>query len=152
MDSERFAILIRTIYTAVNELEAMFDGRPFTPDGHMVGSIGEALASHHYGIRLHPPSHRVHDGHIDGKQVQIKATQGSRIAISSEPDHLLVLSLKRDGTFTEAYNGPGTHVWQAVSYKPMPKNGQHQISLTKLGVLQSLVPSEMRIAVLNHAV
>jgi hypothetical protein len=33
----------------------MFPGRHFTPDGHMVGSFGEALAAHHYGIELTCP-------------------------------------------------------------------------------------------------
>jgi hypothetical protein len=30
----------------------MFPGGHFTPDGHMVGSIGEAIAAYHYGIDL----------------------------------------------------------------------------------------------------
>jgi hypothetical protein len=147
MKPERFSFLIRSIYAAVNELEDMFPGRHFTPDGHMVGSIGEALASHHYGITLHPSSHQVHDGHINGKQVQIKATQGKRIAISSQPDYLLVLRINSDGTFAEAYNGPGRPVWQMVGHKPMPKNGQHQISLLALAAIQLGVSSDDRIPV-----
>jgi integrase len=35
-------------YCLIDELEAMFKGRHFTPDGHTVGSIGEAIAAHHY--------------------------------------------------------------------------------------------------------
>ena len=145
MNPEHFSQLIKSIYSAVAELEAMFKGRYFTPDGHMVGSIGEALASHHYGITLHPPSHKVHDGHINGKQVQIKATQGNRIAMSSEPDYLLVLRIKKDGTCTEAYNGPGRPVWHTVCHKPMPKNGQHQIRLAALAAIQLGAPFGDRI-------
>jgi hypothetical protein len=40
---ERFSELLKQIYSAVEQLEAMFPGRHFTPDGHMVGSIGEAI-------------------------------------------------------------------------------------------------------------
>ena len=52
MNKERFPQLLRSIYDAVDELERMFPDRHFTPDGHLVGSLGEALASFHYGIVL----------------------------------------------------------------------------------------------------
>src|SRR5262245_63415335 len=103
----------------------MFHGRHFTPDGHMVGSLGEALARYHYRIELAAASLYCHDGTCDGKQVQIKATQGKRIALSSEPEHLLVLLLLRDGSIEERYNGPGGPVWKTVAHKPRPKNGQY---------------------------
>ncbi len=32
---------VADIYRAVRELEANYPGRKFTPDGHLVGSIGE---------------------------------------------------------------------------------------------------------------
>jgi hypothetical protein len=32
---------VAAIYCAVEELEALYPGRKFTPDGHLVGSIGE---------------------------------------------------------------------------------------------------------------
>ncbi len=57
MDEKRFPEIIREIYRLVQELEAMFPGRRFTPDGHMVGSIGGAIASYCYGIKLFSPSH-----------------------------------------------------------------------------------------------
>jgi len=36
---------VAKIYEAVEELRQEFPGRPFTPDGHLVGSIGEVIAS-----------------------------------------------------------------------------------------------------------
>lgn len=98
----------------------------------MVGSLSEALAQYHYRIELADASAYCHDGTCDGKQVQIKATQGNRIALSSEPEHLLVLSLLRDGSIEEQYNGPGAPVWKLVAQKPRPRNGQYQISLSSL--------------------
>lgn len=44
--------IIREIYSLVNRLEGMFEGRYFTPDGHMVGSLGEVLVSYYYGLEL----------------------------------------------------------------------------------------------------
>ena len=146
MNESRFPEIVQSIYAAVAELEAMFPGRKFTPDGHMVGSLGEALAAHYYGITLHGASFECHDGMCEGKSVQVKATQGGRIAITSEPELLLVLRLRPDGSFTEEYNGAGHRVWSLVSHKQRPKNGQHQVSLAALRKLMSNVPEAERLA------
>ena len=145
MDIDEFPKVIRSIYDAVDALERMFPGRHFTPDGHMVGSLGEALAAYHYGIELFGASAHRHDGTCMGRKIQVKATQGERIALSSEPEHLLVLRLSRDGGFIEEYNGPGAPVWDVVSHKPRPKNGQYQVSLVTLRKLMSAVASSNRL-------
>lgn len=76
---------IREIYKIVKELESMF-GRPFTPDGHMVGSNGEILAAYHYELELLPLSTLVHDAVSKyGKLVQSKATQSTSVSLRSEP-------------------------------------------------------------------
>ena len=36
---------IKILYSISQELEDLFPGRHYTPDGHMIGSIGEALAA-----------------------------------------------------------------------------------------------------------
>ena len=46
--------LIRRLYAIVADLETAFPGRKFTPDGPLVGSIGEVLAAHRYGLELLP--------------------------------------------------------------------------------------------------
>lgn len=145
MDRERFPQLLRAIYDAVDALEDMFPGRHFTPDGHMVGSLGEALAAHYYGISLSSASTECHDGSCSGRMVQVKATQGDRIAVSSEPEHMLVLRLNRDGTFTEHYNGPGNLVWALVAHKQRPRNGQYQVQLSTLRRLMAQVPEDARL-------
>lgn len=84
MDTERLPQIIREIYRCVAELEEMFPGRHFTPDGHMVGSIGESLASYYYGFdELFVASHLSHDGRVGDRLIQVKATQKNRIGISS---------------------------------------------------------------------
>jgi hypothetical protein len=88
MDAKRFPERLKAIYDAVDELEAMFLGRHFTPDGHMVGSLGEALASHHYGVVLAGASTECHDRICGDRRVQVKATQVGKVATSSEPEHL----------------------------------------------------------------
>ncbi|MCY4128253.1 MAG: hypothetical protein OXG15_03295 [Gammaproteobacteria bacterium] len=48
--------LLGDLYRIVNRLEELFPGRKFTPDGHLVGSIGEALAAYMFGLELLPAS------------------------------------------------------------------------------------------------
>ena len=136
------AVLIRQIYRIVDRLEALFPGRHFTPDGHMVGSIGEVLAAARYGLELLPASAPLHDARgADGKLVQIKATQSDRIAFrgTAAPDHLIVLSLNRDGTATEEYNGPGHAPWASAG--SLQDNGQRLLSLSRFRNLMAGVDS-----------
>jgi hypothetical protein len=41
---------VAKIYEAVAELESQYPGRKFTPDGHMVGSIGEVFTAEALGL------------------------------------------------------------------------------------------------------
>jgi hypothetical protein len=136
-------VVIR-LYQLVNELEAAFPGRPFTPDGHLVGSLGEVLASHYYNLELLPCSTECHDAQApNGTLVQVKATQGKCVALRAQPDHLLVILLNKDGTTEEIYNGPGHLAWQACGKQQ--KNGQSPISLSKLRKLMTGVPPHVRL-------
>lgn len=130
---------IRKIYAITCELEGMYPGRHFTPDGHMVGSIGEVIAAEEYGLELFEASHPVHNAKTqDGKLVQIKATQGARIAISERPEYLIVLKIDRDGGFEEVYNGPGDAAWSLVGKRQ--KTGQCHVSLAKLRAAMVDIP------------
>ena len=126
---------IKALYDISRDLESLFPGRHYTPDGHMIGSVGEALAASHYGLVLFPAGTETHDARArDGRLVQIKTTQVNCVSLSSEPEFLLVLKIHPDGTFSEIYNGPGALVWAHCG--KMQKNGQRKISLKKLQVLQ----------------
>ena len=78
---------VQQLIEIVKELEKDFPGRHFTLDGHLVGSIGEVMASYYYGIELYKASAVAHDGEIDGKKVQIKITQQEDIVINHEPEY-----------------------------------------------------------------
>lgn len=98
---------MRTLLDQVNALEALFPGRRFTLDGHLVGSMGEVAAAYHYGVNLFPPSKERHDGFVDDKNVQIKITQTENVLIGEEPEYLIVLYLAKAGKIYEVYNGLG---------------------------------------------
>ena len=138
--------IINELYALTARLEEIYPGRHFTPDGHLVGSIGEVYARERYGIELFAASKKAHDGKApDGRLVQIKATQRHSVGISERPDYLLVLSIDGDGRLREVYNGPGEPVWQLFAGRKRPKNGQYQVSLAKLRELNEHVVPEGRI-------
>ena len=146
MNHQKFQQLVRQLYATVHELEELFPGRHFTPDGHMVGSIGECLVADAYGLELMTASNKGFDAvSLCGKQVEIKATQSRSAAFRSEPEHAIVIQIHPDGTFTEIYNGPGALVWQQFQGKPLPSNGQFQISLKRLGRLNLQVAAQDRL-------
>ena len=145
MDKKRFPEIIREMYRLIDELEVMFEGRHFTPDGHTVGSIGEAIAAHYYGLKLLTASTKGRDATIEMRPVEIKATQGESIALRDKPEHLVVIKLHRNGTWDEVYNGPGATVWNLVENKPLPKNGQYQIPCSKLRKLMATVTADQRL-------
>ncbi len=124
----------------------MFPGRHFTPDGHMVGSIGECLVADAYGLELMNASNKGYDAlSPSGLQVEIKATQAKSVAFRSQPEHTIAIKILPNGTFEEIFNGPGNLVWQQFDGKPLPSNGQYQISLNKLKELNKQVDKSQRI-------
>ena len=136
---------IKELYKITNELESSYPGRKFTIDEHLVGSIGEVIVAEHYGLELLRNSTETHDAvSTDGKYIQIKATQINRIAISSEPDYLIVIKIFSDGSWEEVYNGPGKPVWDNAG--KMQKNGQRPISLSKLRSLMNSMDKKDTIA------
>ena len=151
MDTTRLPEIIIELYRLTEELENMFPGRHFTPDGHLVGSIGEALAAYHYGVALLAASSKGKDATWQGCSVEIKATQGNTVALRHQPERLLVVKLHSDGTWSEVYNGLGHAVWSLFDGKTLPANGQHTVRLNTLQKLMKDVPQAERIP-LTHPV
>jgi hypothetical protein len=75
--------------------------------------------------------------------VQIKATQANLVGLRSEPQHLLVLGLDKQGHHFEVFNGPGELAWAAAG--SMQKNGQRPIRKSTLMRLMEGVPASARL-------
>jgi hypothetical protein len=98
MDHRKFKRLIKQLYETVNELEAIFPGRHFTTDGHMVGSVGECLVADTYDLTLENAENKGFDAKThSSKQVGIKATQAKSVAFRSEAQHAIVIKILSDG-------------------------------------------------------
>lgn len=121
---------VAQIYRAVEELERQYPGRKFTPDGHLVGSIGEVIAAEHFGLTLHPASHPAHDAFDLGGQVQIKMTAGNKVSMYGECERMIVLKVVSPEHAEVIYDGPGKPVWEKAGRQQ--KNGQRTIGLARL--------------------
>jgi hypothetical protein len=129
---------VAVIYKAVEDLDRLYKdyGRKFTPDGHLVGSIGEVIAAEALGLKLLRSSHPGHDAKDhDCRYVQIKMTAGNRVSLYSDCDRLVVLRVIDPENAEIVYDGPGATVWKHAGRKQ--KNGQRSISLSALRALVS---------------
>ncbi len=125
---------VARIYEAVAELEAQYPGRKFTPDGHLVGSIGEVIAAEAFGLTLLRMSENGHDASDqDERMVQIKLTAGDSVSLRAESDRLLVMRICNHHEAEVVYDGNGVVPWHAAG--PLQSNGQRRIALSKLRYL-----------------
>ncbi len=130
---------IKNLYTSVEKLQAAFPGRKFTPDGRMVGDVGEALAALKFGVILDKKSKKHWDGYRighDGKErkIQVKATQKDDTYLKP-PQHdgdLLVFKIFNNGDWEVVYDGSILKVWRSLNAKKADKNGAKIITLENL--------------------
>jgi len=145
---EEVPALIGDLLKTTQRLNEMFKGRPFTPDGHLVGSIGEVVAEYIYDLTLQPASVPQIDAHTqDGRSVQIKLTgaKGKSFGLrwsnqlKTPPADLLIgLKLTENG-FEEIYNGPFPK--DLLEGRPNSLNGQISVAISRLSARNpSLLP------------
>lgn len=120
---------VASIYRAVAELEAQYHPRKFTPDGHLVCSIGEVVAAEALGLTLHRMSHPGHDAYDANGEVQIKMTAGKVVAMRAECVRLVVLRVVSSEEAEIVYDGPGAPAWACAGKE---RNGQRVVSIAKL--------------------
>ena len=155
---EEIPSLIGDLLKTTQRLNTMFAGRPFTPDGHLVGSIGEVVAEYIYDLVLQPAGVPQIDAHTrDGRSVQIKLTGakgksfGFRWSTRLKTPHadlLIGLKLSEDG-FSEIYNGPFPK--DLLENRPDTANGQLAISTSRLALRNpSLLPGVHSFSSINR--
>jgi hypothetical protein len=135
--------LVAALYAVVDDLEEIFPGRHFTPDGHLIGSIGESLAAYLFDVDLNVASTTAYDATLGDLKIEVKATQGRAVSISAADrvaDHLVAIRLDRHNPPEVVFNGPAVLAWEAAG-QPQ-KNGQRVVSLANLRALQLDVAAE----------
>ena len=125
---------VARIYEAVEELSQEFPGRPFTPDGHLVGSIGEVVAAKALKLELVPPSTEGFDAYDeDGREVQIKLTSTQGISLNTNCQRLVVFRILNPRYAELVYDGDGGSAWGQAG--KLQKNGQRRVSFAMLRTL-----------------
>jgi hypothetical protein len=115
---EELPKLIQKLYAIVADLHGKFPNWEFTPDGRLVGDIGEALVCYHFDLEPLAGNEKTHDAKtIDGKLVQIKTTQKETLGLGlqkREFQHLIALFIDANGDPEIVYNGSGKRVWSEL--------------------------------------
>jgi len=113
------------------EKEYSDDGKKFTIDGHLLGSIGEVYAKEKFKLKLLKNSSEIHDAEdeLTGKLYQIKITQRDKVGLRKEPQNLIVIQIDKTGMPNIVYNGNGKPVWDLIKNKKME---QKYISIKQL--------------------
>jgi hypothetical protein len=147
--------LIGDLYKTTRELEYLFQ-RPFTPDGHLVGSIGEVVAKYIYGLELEVCSMPQIDAKTeDGRTVQIKLTsresygfRWSKSMKTEAAEILIALRMNEETGIEEVYNGDFPR--HLLEERPDSRNGQLSIAASKLRERnKSLLPERRSLAEFN---
>ena len=139
---------IRAIYKAVESLNNRYPGRRFTPDGVLVGTLGEVLAEEKYDLKLLPPKTKAFDAtDRKGRPVQIRCNQGDTTPIKkgATKGMLLALKLLPNGTIQEIFNGPTSIAHRLTVGRKADSAGFVALSHNKLRKLMQSVPKSERV-------
>ena len=137
---------IRKMFLAREELHSTFPKKPFTPDGRMIGDIGEAIAEIYYKVTIDSKLRKHWDGlreddNYKFPEVQVKATQKDETYLK-EPPHdgsLLVFKIYPDGKHECCYNGSIVRVWEYLVKQKPDKTNAKIISLVNLKSLNDKI-------------
>ena len=142
--AEQIPALVSDLIKTTGRLNTLFPSRPFTPDGHLVGSIGEVVAEYIYGLELEACSTPQVDARTsDGRSVQVKLTgeKGSSYGLrwplregEAAADLLLCMKLSKRG-FEEVYNG--VFPLALLENRSSQRNGQITLSIASLRKLRA---------------
>ncbi len=128
-------------------LRSAYTSLKFTPDGKLVGDLGEALAAEAYSVTLAPPNTKDFDATDDsGRKIQIRTTQTNNIGLRKSPELLLALRLKPNGDFDEIYNGPGEYIWKEIKWKKPDSNGYRFVSQANFATAKGKIRQGEQIA------
>ncbi len=133
---------IAELFKLTNSLNGRFKNKKFTPDGRLVGDIGEIIAEMFYGIKLHEKQRHTHDGECpEGRCVQVKISFQDQLTFSKKPDYYLGFKMEENGDFKEIFNGPGDIIYE--KYLPKRKGVKEgkliRIPMKDLALLQNSV-------------
>lgn len=147
MDATEFKNKIAAIYGAANELGEAFGIKTCTPDGHLLGAIGQIAAKIAFGLEFGSKIEEHNCTWSEGskkKDIQARCSGRGNIVLRAEPDHLIALEISEKGAIRLIYNGPGHYVWKRIKDQ---KNSQKIASSKLLLEIQNRVNQSEKLSI-----
>jgi len=143
MKEKEFEKAVKNVFDSCKNLSKFCGGvRKFTPDGRMVGDIGEVIAERFYGVELYKEGANHWDGKCKNRNVQIKTTGRNETYLRKPPEEgfgnglLMVFQInKLNGKHELIYSGKIQKVWDYLG----GSGKERTISLDRLKTLQKSV-------------
>jgi hypothetical protein len=150
MDAGEFKRKIGEIYQIADELGKAFNIDTCTPDGHLLGAIGQIAAKIAFGLEFGSQKEEHNCTWSDGLRkvnVQVRCSGRGSIALRQQPEHLIALEILETGRIRLLFNGPGESVWRRIRHQ---KNAQKYVSSTALLDLQKQVHAKNQIQIVEN--
>ena len=147
MEAKDFKKKISEIFGIANELGRAFNITKCTPDGHLLGAIGQIAAKIAFGLKLGSALEGHNCTWSDGDRIldiQVGCTGRDSIAIRKEPKYLIALEIAEEGKIYLLYNGPGKYVWEKIERQ---KQSQKYASKKQLRDAQMEVNPKSQISI-----
>ena len=150
MDVREFKKKIAAIYEIANELGREFNISKCTPDGHLLGAIGQIAAKIAFDLQFGSEKTEHNCTWSDQNKiinVQVRCTGRGSVAIRKEPEYLIALEVSETGKIYLLYNGPGKYVWERIKHQ---KRSQKYASRNQLTEAQYEVGSTIQIPISHN--
>jgi Family of unknown function (DUF6998) len=130
-NQRRLLSLVNDIYAICDQLNKMYPDRKFTPDGHLLGSIGDVQAAEVLNLELVPQSTKGHDAISSGKwKVEIKTASRGSIAFQAAGGNARYLVVMDPRTGKPLWIG--SYPLALGKALTAQKNGQRTLALSAL--------------------
>ena len=134
MDVREFKNKIASIYEIANELGREFNIPRCTPDGHLLGTIGQIAAKIAFGLQVGSDKKEHNCSWFDQNRfinIQVRCTGRGSAAIRTEPEYLIALGISETGKIYLLYNGPGKYVWERIKHQKQSRKYASKKQLTE---------------------
>jgi len=134
MDVIEFKKKIASIYEIANELGREFNISRCTPDGHLLGAIGQIAAKIAFGLQFGSDKKEHNCSWSDQNRiinVQVRCTGRGSVSIRKEPEYLIALEISETGKIYLLYNGPGEYVWERIKHQKQAQKNASRNQLTE---------------------
>lgn len=151
---QKLKLEVKNLHRTVSTLKKLFPSKEdgFTPDGRLVGDIGEVIAEELFQIKLYKGVKSYYDAFTTYEpklNVQIKATFKESLTFNHTPDYYIGIKLDKEGGYEVVYNGPGKYIKEAYIHRKGIGTRLLSFSVKKIKEISSNIGLNERILMRN---